>query len=238
MCGRYVLATPSSQLVGLFEADDPGPDLDWMPSYSVAPSQSAPVVREFVDDEGGTHRTLELPTWGLRPSWAKEKGPRPINARLETVATNGMFRAGFASGRCIVPMSGYYEWTDEPDGKQPHYLHSPGAPVLAAAGLTAARKDDETGEWRVSFTIITREARDAGGTVHDRMPVFLPDGLVGDWLRPGKPEDADALVEQLRAQSDLVAATMVVHPVSRRVNNVRTVPADDPSLVEPLEVNT
>lgn len=233
MCGRYVLATPSSDLIALFTIDEPEP-AEWDRRFSIAPSDRAPVVREHVDDHGAALRSLELPTWGLRPSWAKEKGPRPINARAETVATNGMFRSNFTSGRCIVPMSGYYEWTDEADGKQPHYLHSTTSPILAAAGLTAARKDDESGEWRISYTIITRTARDAGGTVHDRMPVFMPVDFWDDWLRPGKPESADALIDELIARSDEVSATIAVHPVSRRVNNVRTVPADDPTLIEPL----
>jgi putative SOS response-associated peptidase YedK len=38
-------------------------------------------------------REAFLPTWGLRPTWAKEKGPSSINARLEGAVINGMFRS-------------------------------------------------------------------------------------------------------------------------------------------------
>jgi hypothetical protein len=33
---------------------------EWDPVYSIAPRTKAPVVREFVDDEGELHRTLEM----------------------------------------------------------------------------------------------------------------------------------------------------------------------------------
>src|SRR5699024_6527820 len=71
----------------------------WEPTYSIAPRTKAPVVREFVDEDGASHRTLELARWGLHPSWAKDKGPRPINARLETVRRNGRFRGARSRDR-------------------------------------------------------------------------------------------------------------------------------------------
>lgn len=57
-------------------------------------------------------REALLPTWGPLPSWAKENGPRPISARLETAATNGMFRSSSTSARALVPMTGYFEWQE------------------------------------------------------------------------------------------------------------------------------
>ncbi|MEB0303567.1 SOS response-associated peptidase family protein, partial [Mucilaginibacter sp. 5C4] len=81
-----------------------------------------------------------------------------------------MFRTAFDSRRCIVPMTGYYEWEDLPDGKQPHFIHGDG--LLAAAGLYAARKESDD-SWSHSMTIITREAPDASGEIHARMPALL-----------------------------------------------------------------
>ena len=56
---------------------------------------------------------------------------------------------------------------------------------LAAAGIYTPRKDD-AGEWYLTVSIITREARDASGEVHDRMPVFLEPGVFDRWLSPAK----------------------------------------------------
>ncbi|MCS5732326.1 SOS response-associated peptidase [Herbiconiux daphne] len=183
-------------------------------------------------------REIDSATWGLKPAWAKPGGPAPINARLESVATNGLFRNAFAQRRCIVPMNGYYEWEQTANGKQPHYIHGP-ENILAAAGLYELKKVDD--EWTLSFTIITREAADASGEVHDRMPVFLTPDVWDTWTEPLKIDDSkekDGLVAMLDRSSLTVAGTITTYPVSKRVNNVRdtSVPKDDATLIEPITV--
>lgn len=239
MCGRFVLDFDEAGLLRAYvatKADQDGPD--WSPAYSIAPSTLAPVVREHYDEDGELRRTLEPARWGLHPSWAKDKGPRPINARFETVTTNGMFRGPFASARVVVPMNGYYEWVEQADGaKQPFYVHAEHAGLLHAAGLASARKDGEA--WQVSFTIITREAKDAAGDVHDRMPAYLPGDMLGRWLAPEKleGEEKGALQHELGEASDEIATTLVTHPVDRQVNSVRKIDRTDPSLIEPVELD-
>ena len=211
---------------------------EWEPVYSIAPRTKAPVVREFVDDEGELHRTLDMARWGLHPFWAKDKGPRPINARLETIATNGMFLGPFSSGRAVVPMTGYYEWIEAEDGgKDPFFIHHPDGELLHAAGLTAARKSEDGEGWDVTFTIVTREARDASGEVHDRMPAFLTADAVGEWLTPGKleAEQKDPLLAMIDDVSTSVASELKTYAVDRQVNNVRALDRNDPSLIAPLE---
>lgn len=236
MCGRYSVAISGSALVDVLELDGTEPGFEWSPAYSVAPRTRAPVVRDrLVGDQ--RVREAFLPTWGLRPSWAKEKGPRPINARLEGVATNGMFRSAFSSARALVPMTGYYEWREAvEDGKKvknPSYIHAPDDELLAAAGLVAARQDDD-GTWSTTFTIITRTGEDAAGEVHDRMPVFLSPTAWDTWLTPGKAEDKDVLLDVLDSESRSVAGTLRTHRVSRAVNNNRTLDRTDEGLIAPL----
>ncbi len=84
--------------------------------------------------------------------------------------------------------------------------------------------------------LITREARDASGEIHDRMPVFLQRDVWDEWLSPEKVTDKEALLGDLDATSQAVAATITTYPVSRRVNNVRTLDRHDPSLIERVEV--
>lgn len=226
MCGRYVVARDSSELLGDFAASG---DLGWEPAFSVAPKNRAPILRAR-DDE----RQLELAKWSFRPSWMKAGGPPNINARIETVATKPMFRGSFSSDRILVPMSGYYEW-EEIDGlKQPWFIHGE-TPVLAAAGLRAAYQDDD-GEWQSTFTIITREARDASGEVHDRMPAFLENDFLDTWLSPDKVTDKDGLLDQLDATSVKMAKTITTRPVSRRVNSVKGLDRTDATLIDEVEL--
>ena len=45
MCGRYVVATPTSDLVGLFEIDEAGADLP-EPNWNIPPTTTVPIVVE------------------------------------------------------------------------------------------------------------------------------------------------------------------------------------------------
>ncbi len=234
MCGRFALDEHINTLIADFVATG-GDYNEWVPSYSIAPTNQVPIVRERTGENSTVIRTIDLASWGLKPGWSQQNGPAPINARMETIDTNGMFRGAFSGQRCLVPMSGYFEWTEEPTGKQPHYIHGGG--LLAAAGLYAARKDGD--EWKLSFTIATREATDASGHVHDRMPVFLQKEVWDEWLNPAKAgtqgvPDTATLKSIMDSSSLAIAATLQTHAVDKKLNNTRTVDRNDPSLLEPV----
>jgi putative SOS response-associated peptidase YedK len=236
MCGRFSLDDKSTDLAGFFEAEDNFPN--WMPAFSIAPTDHVPVIRERQDKHSGEiTRRLDEAVWDFHPTFMKGSKRPQFNARIETVATNGLWKGAFASSRCIVPMRGYFEWTERTvDGKKlkvPHFIHGPDD-LLAAAGIFAARKVGE--EWEVSTAIITREARDASGELHDRMPAFLEPEVFDCWLEPGKWDDAqkiDALAMLTRV-SEKVASTMTTYEVDRKVNNSRTADPLDASLIQPV----
>ena len=124
--------------------------------------------------------------------------------------------------------------------KTAHFLHGDG--LLAAAGLTWTA--DVDGQRRRVFVVITREARDAGGEIHDRMPAFLELDLGDEWRSPAPltvKGDAAAsksnrtnLLLALDASSAAIASTIRTHVVDSKVNNTRTVDPGDPTLIEPI----
>lgn len=70
-----------------------------------------------------------------------------FNARAETVETKPFFRDAFKRTRCLIPISGYYEWQDTPNGKQPWYFTArDGSPALTTAGLWDEGHDRATNE--------------------------------------------------------------------------------------------
>lgn len=243
MCGRFAMDDKTNDLIEQFVLD--GNDFrDWVPSYSIAPTDVIPVIRERRSTSTGEVSRRVVPAvWDFRPSFVKEPKRPQFNARIETIATSGMWKGAFASNRCIVPMRGYYEWVErELDGKKvkfPYFIHGPG-PLLAAAGLATARKvrsAEGNDEWEVSAAIITREARDASGEVHDRMPAFLDPGMYDAWLDSDKADDdarRDELLRMLDSVSTEVASTITAYEVDRRVNNSRTADPQDASLIEPV----
>lgn len=197
----------------------------WNGSYSIAPTDDAPIVRDR-----GEGRILELVRWDWQKPASRPKGAPIINARMEKLAT-GFWAPAFTAARCVVPMRGYYEWTGVKGDKTPHFLHGDG--LLGAAGLTWSM--DVNGEHVRCMVVITREARDAGGEVHDRMPAFLTPDAMDAWLQPVKL-DRDGRAEMLahlEGSSADVAGTIQQYIVDRKVNNSRAVDTTDPTVIEP-----
>ena len=223
MCGRFALDATRETISAALAAD--AIDLDgWSPRYNIAPTQDAPVLR-IVD---GLRRVDPL-RWGLVPSWAKDAsvGSRMINARAETVAEKPAYRRAFADRRCIVPASGFYEWTPSPDGRQPHLIRSDQDALLLLAGLWESWTDPD-GVAMDTFTILTRNAEGVVRELHDRMPVMLAPDDARDWLSPG------ASIGRLQAiaNRDGMAERMRHHPVARKVNS----PANDsPDLLDRVD---
>ena len=179
MCGRFTQAFTRAEVVAFYQlVDEIAPSLS--ASWNVAP----------------THDALRFQPmrWGLVPSWARDPsiGSKLINARCETVAEKPAFRRALRSRRCIVPISGFYEWRRQGRSKQPHFVTSVGGQPLTLAGLWE--------EWNglLTFTVITVPANEKVAPIHDRMPAILSREEAFAWLKTGdtallKPCPSDAL---------------------------------------------
>jgi putative SOS response-associated peptidase YedK len=195
------------------------------PAYNICPTQTQPVIAR--GEDGIDVKGLR---WGLVPAWAKDLkiGAHAINARQETVQEKPMFRAAFKKRRCLVPATGYYEWTGEAGSKQPYFIYPPDRSLVMFAGLWEAWKDktDPAADWVKTFTIITGEPGKVSGDIHDRQPVILPPAMWEQWL-DGTCEDAAALLKVVPE------ADLVYHPVSKAVSSPKN---QGEQLVEPIEL--
>lgn len=226
MCGRYVMATPESELVALFDIDAVGELPE--PTWNLAPTDPAPIVVEpSPRDDAPPLRRLEAATWGLVPTWAKDaKGAaRAINARSETVASKPTFQTAVQRRRAIVPADGWYEWR-KPD-RTPFFVHADRP--IGFAGLYEWWKRPD-GTWLLSSTILTAEAVGELAELHPRMPVVLPTELWDAWLDPGTPGDQGLVDDAVAAAADAVGA-LSLRTVGPAVGNVRN---DGPELVAPI----
>ena len=235
MCGRFVSASNPDQIAAYFGAEPPQTEL--APSYNVAPTND---VYAVVEDPDGTRR-VEVFHWGLVPVWAKDMkvGQKMINARAETLATKGAFKADFKKHRCIIPMDGFYEWQAKPGqkAKQPHFIHRVDGEPLAVAGLWSAWRDRSAGPdapWLHSCTVVTTSANGTMAPIHDRMPVILPASAWTTWLDPVNQDLAQVGGLLVPAPNEL----LTMHPVSTEVNKVANrgphlIDAVDPSSEPP-----
>jgi putative SOS response-associated peptidase YedK len=165
--------------------------------FNIAPTQEAPVIRAAKRDPLGSAapaREVAMLRWGLVPFWAKDLaiGNQLINARCETLAEKPAFRSAFKSRRCIVPASGFFEWTGEPKSRVPHAITVEGRPIVPFAGLWESWKD-AAGTPIETYTIVTTQGNRFMAGMHDRMPAILADADIDTWLC-GSPEDAWKLI--------------------------------------------
>jgi putative SOS response-associated peptidase YedK len=254
MCGRYASSRRPEDLVEEFEIEQPEVKETLAEDYNVAPTKEVYAVLSrppSKEKDRPAQRQLRVLTWGLVPSWAKDPaiGNRLINARVETVAEKPAFRKAFASRRCLLPADGYYEWyTPEQEAedtpgedkkrkkprKQPFFIHHPDGSVLAMAGLyeiwrDPTKADDDPDRFRWTCTILTTDAEDDLGRIHDRMPLLVERDKYGEWLDPTL-SDPDVLGRLLVPAAP---GRLQAYPVSTMVNNVKN---NGPELIEPLPV--
>jgi putative SOS response-associated peptidase YedK len=226
MCGRSTYKLTWEEIVRLYRLTASEAPHNFRPRHNVCPTTP---IDTIVSTDG--KRTLERMRWGLVPSWwskpLKELKLATFNARAETVTTKPFFRGAFKRTRCLIPVSGYYEWQDTPGGKQPWYFTArDGSPALTIAGLWDEWKNPETGEPLKSCAMIITKPSAFVAEVHDRMPVLLTDEQFGPWL------SGEVGVEYLRpAPNDFLRKC----PVSKRVNSSRA-DDDDPTLIDEIEL--
>ncbi|HEX7858934.1 MAG TPA: SOS response-associated peptidase [Verrucomicrobiae bacterium] len=220
MCGRYTDTKRDKQfLVRMGVANVEQAEIDFVPRYNLAPTQTASVV---MWRENGPE--LRQARWGLIPSWAKDEkiGNSLINARGDTVASKPAFRRSFKKKRCLVLADGFFEWKKVPGGKQPIYIRLRGGTPFVFAGLWDSWNELE------SFTIITTEPNTVCAKVHDRMPVILEEKDFARWLDPkAAVEEVSSLI---RSFAD---GEMEAFPVSPIVNSPKL---DAPRCVERVQV--
>lgn len=181
MCGRYALLATVEELVRRYGLAGP-PDFNYPPQSEIFPSRQAPVVILGQDCPGGTSREntkrLKLFKWGFALAFTS----RPIiNARAETVDRKATFKKAFLHRRCLIPVTGFYEWKDAGGKKIRYRVRLKGQPIFSLAGIYDRFRDGE-GKPFEAFTIITISASAKIKSVHERMPVIIGPDNEELWL--------------------------------------------------------
>jgi putative SOS response-associated peptidase YedK len=242
MCGRFTHLFSWQQLHRLMSLVSPEVTLPLR--FNVAPTQLAPVI---VHDEVMMGAALRSMRWGLVPSWAKDFaiGNSLINARAEGIDSKPSFRAAFQRRRCVVPVSGFFEWqkVEGSRKKQPYYI-TPAAPLQRDSPTATAESVEPwllAGLWEAwhnpalsrnsapleTFTIITTDANNAMAPIHNRMPVILDLATATQWIGPGDgavnraSSGEDSAAQLLSLLRPCPPERMAFHRVSTLVNSPR-----------------
>ena len=165
MCSRYSLAITREELFTSFDIKhDITTAFDFLPAYNIAPTHHVPVV---------TSKGLELLTWGITPWWELPK------KLLFITSENLLSKSTFQSlERCVMPLTGFYEWRDGPSGEKiPVHFSSPHHPVLGFAGI---RRGNEC-------ALLTTVPSEFVSQFHTRMPSLMIPEQTNQWITKGTP---------------------------------------------------
>jgi len=211
---------PNDAMARLFEAA-PSNDLPPVPRYNICPTQDVAVV---TSEQG--QRRLRPMRWGFLPHWYKTPtgGPLLINARSETIAQKPAFAAACRSQRCLIPASGFYEWTkDEAGNRLPWYFEPADKSPAVFAGIWQDWQADE--QIYTTCAIVTCAAGSQMAQIHHREPVTLAPRDWAKWL--GEEGKGAALLMKPAPDGNFAH-----HRVSTNVNSNR---ASGPDLIEEID---
>lgn len=226
MCGRARLPMDWNELKIKVKIGSRYAAPNLQPTWNLAPTQDMLCV--IRDPETGERKGLKM-RWGLVPKRAKEvKSKYPtFNAKAETIDTLASFRGAWKNAqRCLVVTDGFYEWRKS--DKQPYAIACVNDSLTVMAGLWEEWTSPE-GEVVLSCTVITTNANELIGALHDRMPVILAEEDWPAWLGevPATNEELKELLTPFPSER------MNLWPVDKRVGNVRN---NDASLVATIDL--
>jgi putative SOS response-associated peptidase YedK len=221
MCGRASLTSSPQELEEAFDLEA-APALS--PRYNIAPSEPILAVRSHPSGS----RDAAFLRWGLvRPG--SEDAKAPINLRLESAAKGAMKRT-LSERRCIVPLTGFYEWKRAGKARQPFNIRRKDGKVFGVAGLWE-RLEGPGVEPLESCLVLTTAANDVVRPIHDRMPVILDPASYAQWLDPSPREGPGLLAAVRQLPEELFES----YTVSAMVNKAGV---EDPRCLEAAKAST
>lgn len=209
MCGRYVLIPDGMK--ARYDLVENIKEIE--PNYNVAPGQFLPIITR-VDKQN----QLKFMKWGLIPNWANDIkiGYKMINARAETILEKPTYKKAFKENRCLVPISGFYEWKKIDDKQKiPFFIHLKDEPFISLAGVFDYWQDPFTHEIVPSFSIITTSANTDMSSIHHRMPVILDQNTESKYLE----SDPDTAYDFLKPTSEKLDIYQIDKSVNKPENN-------------------
>jgi len=166
MCGRLsiISATLNKQVSHFIQND-----FNAINNTNLTPKKSVSILANI----HGHIRQVNT-KWGIQPDWSKKL---IINAQSETASVKQTFRVAFRTRRCVVPCSGWFEWSNL-DGKKKKYLfNAENNQPLYMAGLCF----DYLHKMPELVTLTTKPT-ELCAQYHNKMPLLLSAEDISSWI--------------------------------------------------------
>ena len=140
------------------------------------------------------NESIEVANWGLIPYWtktpedAKKISKMCLNAKTETVFNLPSFRSPILTKRCLIPVTGYFEFHHSGQAVTPYHIFLRDEEVFSLGGLYERWQNPFTKDITQTFSILTVPANDLCATIHNggknpfRMPLIIGKENEEQWL--------------------------------------------------------
>jgi len=232
MCYHTSFKGTANDLKEAFQA--PFPSEDQLKIYYHANGFAHPDLPVLSIDNG---RSLNLYNWGLIPFWvkdwesAKKLRNQTLNAKSEEVFEKPSFRDAIKSRRCIIPVSGFYEWKHVGKDKIPYFIHPKEEPFFYLQGIYSFWTDPATRDTHPSFSILTGAANTLMADIHNsakRMPLMIDKRNIDAWIGELPKEGIKELMQPCDDRN------MAAYTVSKDLSNPK-VNSDIPEITNPVD---
>lgn len=184
---------------------------------------------------------IQVFKWGLIPHWTKTRADAEkhrkltINARAETILDLPSYRVPVRTKRCIIPVTGYFEFNHRGKEVIPYFICLKSNELFSIAGIYDEWINPQTSEKTVTFSQITVPANDLTYEIHNggknphRMPAILKRDEETKWLSPALN---DQEIRNLLKPFD--ASAMDAHTVAKDFMKMKS---HDPLVIKPVAYN-
>lgn len=233
MCYHTSVKVKATELAKLLNA--PFPRQEFYEEFNHANGFAHPSLAVLSVDHG---RSINVYNWGLIPFWVKNWNAalklrnQTLNARSEEVFKKPSFRDSIMTRRCVIPVTGFFEYKHVGKDKIPYYIHPKEHPLFYLAGIFSYWTNPATRDEMTTFSILTGAANEMMSDIHNsvkRMPLMLDREVINDWisydLSPGS-------IKELMNPCD--DSNMAAYTVSKDLSN-KKVNSDVPSILDRID---
>ncbi len=167
---------------------------------------------------------IDVMNWGLIPYWvkdissAKQMSINCLNSRDDTIFDKPSFKYSIIKRRCLIPVSGFFEWQEINKKKYPYFIFMKDEEPFSLGGIFDSWINPETKEVHKTFSIITTNANPLLEKIHNtkkRMPLIIKYEDEKKWLSNSlNVEDIKILLNAY--PDELMSAHTVSNNISKR----------------------
>lgn len=132
---------------------------------------------------------FDISNWGIK---FKPGSPLIFNSRIETIKEKPYWKSLFTKNKCLVPMTGFYEWKKSGAKKIPYKIYLPDEGMFFVPALAAYINNQKF------VSLVTTEPNAFMKDIHHRMPVILNKENIVDFFE----NDIEANIEMCRPLAD------------------------------------